>query len=670
MRGMVTELTYAPMVKLVTGGTGFIGRHLLRELAKRDGETYVLVREPSRARLERLIASLGAANRMHAVAGDITAPGLGLSAADQARMQGADIYHLAAVYDLEASEEANERANVGGTRNVVALAETLGARLHHVSSIAVAGGKWKGKFTEEMFDAGQALDHPYYKTKYEAESLVRASAARYRIYRPGLVIGSSETGAADRIDGPYYAFKIIQRLRSAIPPWVPLVGLEGGEINIVPVDFVARALAEIGSKPDLDGETFHLTDPAARSLGEVTNEFCRAAHAPQFTLRLDSRAATMLPREMTGMLQHWHVAQTLKRRLLEGVRIPEPALQYVTNRAKFTCDKAQAALAGSGIECPPLHTYAWKIWDYWERHLDPEAPTERNLRAVLHDRVVVVTGASSGIGRATAQLVGRHGAKVVLVSRTREKLDALKSEIEAAGGRAFVYATDLSDLEQCDAMIKSVLADHGAVDILVNNAGRSIRRSIEASYERFHDFQRTMQLNYFGAVKLILAVLPGMRQRRRGHIINISSIGTQAYPPRFGAYVASKSALAALSRCIGPEVADDGVAVTNIHMPLVRTPMIAPTDMYKNFPTSSPEEAAEMVAAAILTRQPEVSTRLGKLGEAVSTVAPGLLQFVMTGAYHVFPESAGKDGQKAQPAEEEISVEAAAMAYLMRGIHF
>ncbi len=677
MRGMVTARTAGRrdkvglvMVRLVTGGTGFIGRHLLRELAKRDGDTYVLVREPSRARLERLIASLGAADRMRALAGDITAPGLGLPAADQARLQGADIYHLAAVYDLEASEEANERANVGGTRNVVALAEQLGARLHHMSSIAVAGGKWKGKFTEDMFEAGQALDHPYYKTKYEAESLVRASTARFRIYRPGLVIGSSETGAADRIDGPYYAFKLIQRLRGAIPPWVPLVGLEGGEINIVPVDFVARALAEIGSKPDLDGETFHLTDPAARSLGEVTNEFCRAAHAPQFTLRLDSRAASMLPREMTGMLQHWRVAQTLKRRLLEGVRIPEPALQYVTNRAKFTCDKAQAALAGSGVECPPLHTYAWKIWDYWERHLDPEAPTERNLRAVLHDRVVLVTGASSGIGRATAQLVGRHGAKVVLVSRTKEKLDVLKDEIEAGGGRAFVYPTDLSDLEQCETMIKRVLADQGGVDILVNNAGRSIRRSIEASYDRFHDFQRTMQLNYFGAVKLMLAVLPGMRQRRRGHIINISSIGTQAYPPRFGAYVASKSALAALSRCIGPEVADDGVAITNIHMPLVRTPMIAPTDMYKNFPTSSPEEAAEMVAAAILTRQPEVSTRLGKLGETVSTVAPGLLQFVMTGAYHVFPESAGKDGQRAQPAEEEISVEAAAMAYLMRGIHF
>ncbi len=247
----------------------------------------------------------------------------------------------------------------------------------------------------------------------------------------------------------------------------------------------------------------------------------------------------------------------------------------------------------------------------------------------------------------------------------------MKQQIESQGGSAFVYPADLSDLDACEAMINRVLQDHGHVDILINNAGRSIRRSIEASYDRFHDFQRTMQLNYFGAVKLLLAVLPGMRSRRRGHIINISSIGVQAFPPRFGAYVASKSALAALSRCIAPEVVDDGVAITNIHMPLVRTPMIAPTGMYKNFPTSSPEEAAEMVASAILTRQPEVSTRLGKVGESVNTVAPGLLQFVMTGAYHLFPDTAPKDGERgARPAEEEISVEAATMAYLMRGIHF
>jgi NAD(P)-dependent dehydrogenase (short-subunit alcohol dehydrogenase family) len=536
-----------------------------------------------------------------------------------------------------------------------------------MSSIAVAGSRWKGKFTEEMFAEGQVLDHPYYRTKYDAEKIVRESGLRFRIYRPGLVIGSSETGEADRIDGPYYAFKLIQRLRDAIPQWVPLIGIEGGEINVVPVDFVAGALDAIGHREGLDGMTFHLTDPAARRLGEVTNEFCRAAHAPQFTLRVDTRAGAMLPRETQAMLEHWSVAQTLKRRLLEGVHVPEAALRYISNRARFTSDQTQAALQGTGVSCPPLHSYAWKVWDYWERQMDPEAMTEGNLREVLRDRVVVVTGASSGIGRATARLLARHGARVMLVSRTKDKLDELKAEIERDGGRAFVYPADLSDLDACDAMIHRVLQDHGHVDILINNAGRSIRRSIEASYDRFHDFQRTMQLNYFGAVKLLLAVLPEMRRRKRGHIINISSIGVQAYPPRFGAYVASKSALAALSRCIGPEVADDGVAITNIHMPLVRTPMIEPTGMYRNFPTSSPEEAAEMVASAILTRPPEVSTRLGKIGESVNTVAPGLLQFVMTGAYHLFPETAPKDGQR---ADQEISVEAATMAYLMRGIHF
>ncbi|HKW59080.1 MAG TPA: SDR family oxidoreductase [Candidatus Dormibacteraeota bacterium] len=658
------------MTRFVTGGTGFIGRHLLRHLARRDGTTYVLVRPRSRERLEAFIDSIGAAGRLQPVDGDITEPGLGLAAPDRERLRGADFYHLAAVYDLEASEEQNQKANVDGTRNVVEVAREAGARVHHMSSIAVAGAKWKGKFTEDMFDENQAVDHPYYRTKFDAEKIVRASGLPFRVYRPGLVIGSSETGEADRIDGPYYAFKIIQRLRHAVPEWVPLVGFEGGELNVVPVDFVARALDAIAAREGLDGMTFHLTDPEVRSLGDVTNEFCRAAHAPTFTLRLDSRARAMLPKEATAMLEHWKVAQTLRRRLLEGVRIPAEALRFASSRARFRSEHTQAALEGTGIACPPLHSYAWKVWDYWERHMDPEVPTERNLRNALQDRVVVVTGASSGIGRATAQLLARHGAKVMLVSRTKEKLDALREEIERDGGRAFVYPTDLSDLDACDAVIQRVLADHGQVDILVNNAGRSIRRSIEASYERFHDYQRTMQLNYFGAVKLLLAVLPGMRQRRRGHVINISSIGVQAFPPRFGAYVASKSALAALSRCIAPEVVDDGVAITNIHMPLVRTPMIAPTGIYKNFPTSSPDEAAEMVATAILTRQPEVSTRLGKVGETVNTVSPGLLQFVMTGAYHIFPETAPKDGQREQPPPEEISVEAATMAYLMRGIHF
>jgi NAD(P)-dependent dehydrogenase (short-subunit alcohol dehydrogenase family) len=382
------------------------------------------------------------------------------------------------------------------------------------------------------------------------------------------------------------------------------------------------------------------------------------------------------------MLESWKVFQTVKRQVLEGVNVPEAALSYASNRTRFTCRNAETALEGSGIEVPPLNSYAWKVWDYYERHLDPQAPTPPNFRAALQGTVAVVTGASSGIGRATAAALARHGAEVILVSRSKEKLEELRGEITAGGGTAHVYPCDLSDLEAIDRLVADVLRDRKRIDILVNNAGRSIRRSIHDSLDRFHDFQRTMQLNYFGAVRLLLAILPGMKERKEGHILNVSSIGVQAYPPRFGAYVASKSALAALSRCLGPEVADDGIAVTNVHMPLVRTPMIAPTGMYESFPTISSDEAADMVLAAVLTRVPEVSTRLGKLAETVDVVAPGLLHLVMTGAYHVFPDSAGKDGAgkgaksgrakgKPKPAElEEISPEGAAMAFLMKGIHF
>jgi len=653
------------MAYLVTGGTGFIGRYLLRELDRRGQPVYVLVRPQSLAKLR----TLGLQN-VRPLIGDITRSGLGVAAGELSALHRAEVFHLAAVYDLAAGEEANQLANVDGTAHAVEFAHRVeAARLHHMSSIAVAGAHFRGPFTEDMFDEGQKLDHPYYRTKFDAENIVRSLAkVPFRIYRPGIVIGSSETGQAERVDGPYYAFKLIQRLRDALPAWVPLVGYEGGPFNLVPVDFVARAVDHIAARPGLDGQTFHVVDPRPLSVGDTLNEFCRAAHAPQFTLRLDRRAFEVVPRELSGSLASWRVAQTLRRQLLSGLSIPEAAVAYLRNRATFACERAQAALVGSGIECPPLRRYAWRIWDYWERHLDEEALTDRNLRAALAGKVVLVTGASSGIGRAVAGHMARHGGHVLLVSRTAEKLEELKGEIENGGGRASTYPTDLSDLEACSRMVARVLNDQGRVDILVNNAGRSIRRSLVQSLDRFHDFERTMQVNYFGAVKLMLAVIPGMRERRSGHIINISSIGVQAYPPRFGAYVASKSALAALGRCVQPELADDGVAITNIHMPLVRTPMIAPTGIYRNFPTIDTDQAAEMILQAVLSRPPEVSTRLGKLGEAVDTLSPGLLSLVMTGAYHAFPDTVPRDGAK--PAEEEMSVEAAAMAYLMRGIHF
>jgi NAD(P)-dependent dehydrogenase (short-subunit alcohol dehydrogenase family) len=664
------------MKYLVTGATGFIGRHLVDQLLKRDGDIHVLVRPASREKMEARIVELNAAERIHICEGDITASECGVAAGERDELKGVEVYHLAAVYDLEADEEANRLANVEGTRNVVALANSVSAaRIHHISSIAVAGGKWKGDFTEEMFEEGQDLGHPYYATKYEAEKIVREEAkVPFRVYRPGIVIGSSETGEADKIDGPYYGFKIMQRLRESLPNWAPLIGPEGFALNIVPVDFVARSIDHIGHKDGLDGRTFHIVDPKPLSLGDTLNEFARAGHAPEFTMRFDRRATSMIPDDVSKAIASIPAVQRLRDQVLENIRIPQTALDYMSNRAIFTATESQRALEGSGISCPPLRAYSWKIWDYWERHLDPELPNDRNLRRALEGKVVVITGASSGIGEATAKALARSGGHLMLVSRTKEKLDELKGQIEAEGGKAWVYPTDLSDTDACGEMIEKVIEDHGRVDILINNAGRSIRRSVEDSYERFHDFQRTMQLNYFGAVKLILGVLPSMVAQNRGQVINISSIGAQAFPPRFAAYVASKSALEGFSRCLAPEVAHHGITVTNVHMPLVQTPMIAPTSFYSNFPIIEAEEAAEMVVEAILRRPQELSTRLGKLGEVVDVAAPGFLHLVMTGAYHMFPDTAGKkkaeDGGNGAKPQEEVGIEGLVLGQLMRGIHF
>jgi len=289
---------------------------------------------------------------------------------------------------------------------------------------------------------------------------------------------------------------------------------------------------------------------------------------------------------------------------------------------------------------------------------------------------VMVTGASSGIGKAAAMKISDAGGIVLLVARTAEKLEQTKATIEANGGTAFVHAADLSDMDDIDRMADEVLAQHGHVDVLVNNAGRSIRRSIALSYDRFHDFERTMQLNYFGAVKLILKLLPVMRERRSGQIINVSSIGVQTNTPRFSAYVASKAALDAFSRCVASEIIDDGVHVTTINMPLVRTPMISPTKLYNRFPTITPDKAADMIADAIIHRPKRIATPLGTLGQILYAINPKSIDYILNSAYKLFPDSSAARGdgeRKRAPAPagtEEASTQQVVFASLMRGIHW
>jgi NAD(P)-dependent dehydrogenase (short-subunit alcohol dehydrogenase family) len=659
----------------ITGATGFIGRNLVGRLLQREGTVYALVRAGSRGRLEELRTSFGPDGaRVVPIAGDLAQPGLGVSEEDLLTLRGEvdHFFHLAAIYDMTAGAEAQEIANVEGTRHAVELAGAIEAGcFHQISSIAVAG-LYQGEWREDMFDEAEHLDtHPYFRTKHESERVVREECSRpWRVYRPGIVVGDSRSGEIDKVDGPYYGFKLLQQMRRVLPSWLPTVGVEGGEINIVPVDYVADAIDYIAHKPGLDGQAFSLTDPNPKTAGEMINLFARAADAPQARLRLDpgvTDPATSLVR--TG-LRFFPPAKRAAKMGLDQLGIPAGVLSYFSYPTHFDSSNAEAALAGSGISVPPLESYADRVWDYWERTLDPDLFKDRSLSAAVRGKVVLITGASSGIGKAAAVKAADAGATVLLVARSVEKLEETKAEIEAAGGVAHIHRCDLADIEDVERMAEEVLAYHGRVDVLVNNAGRSIRRSVGLSYDRFHDYERTIQLNYLGAVRLILALLPSMRAHKSGHIINISSIGTQTNPPRFSAYVASKAALDAFGRVIASEVIDDGVHITTIHMPLVRTPMIAPTRMYDMFPAISPEEAAEMIAGAMVGQPKKVATRLGTFGELLYAVAPQLSDRILNQAYRLFPESQAAKGKSEEAPDKAPSTEAVAFAHLMKGVHW
>jgi NAD(P)-dependent dehydrogenase (short-subunit alcohol dehydrogenase family) len=705
------------MAYFVTGGTGFIGRHLIARLLERhDGDVYVLVRKGSTGRLRELTdhywpGVLGAAerrrraagsarkgrsssssratgarahwapangkpgsvaSRIHPVVGDLREPLLGVAPVviDELRGSIEHFFHVAALYDMTASARENTDVNVAGTTHAVELARAVEAEhLHHVSSIAVAG-TYKGRFTESMFDVGQKLPSPYHRTKFEAERIVREQPyVPWRVYRPAIVVGDSRTGEMDKIDGPYYFFKTLRRMSRVLPEWVPLVGLDLGKTNIVPVDWVVDALDYLAHEDDLDGRAFHLVDPHGQRIDAVINGFAEAARGPRFAVNVDRRLLEAVPTAPLSLLMRVPPIQQVRQLALRELGIPEQVLANITLVPEFDTRQTRRQLEGSSFERPPaLRDYIPTLWEYWEQEMNTDVRGRRTLREALEGQHVLITGASSGIGRETAHKIAAAGGIPLLVARNVERLEEVRTEIVASGGTAYVYAANLSDMEDIDRMLARVFADQPSIDALVNNAGRSIRRSIDLSYERFHDFERTMALNYFGAVRLILGVLPHMRERHRGHIVNVSTIGVQTNPPRFSAYVASKAALDAFTRVVASEVIGDGVTFTTIHMPLVRTPMIEPTKMYKAFPTLSPADAADMICEALRSHPKQIGTRLGTTSEVLYTLAPKAVDRILHMGYRIFPESAAARGEK--ELEERATFEQIAMATLTRGVHW
>ena len=659
------------MTYFVTGATGFIGRRLIERLLERKGDIHCLVRKGSEEKFDALRERFADhADRLKLVHGDLTQSQLGVSPARRKALRGKvkHFFHLAAIYDLAADEASQTAANVDGTRNAVQLAESLKVGgFNYVSSIAVAG-LFPGTFREDMFDEADASDNAYFKTKHDAEAVVRTECERpFRIYRPGVVIGDSRTGEMDKIDGPYYFFRTLKKLRETLPPWMPTIGLEGGRINLVPVDWVAAAMDHIAHKPGLDGGVFHLTDPAPRRIGEVLNIFASAGHAPQMTMRIDARMFAFVPSMVKQALANLPPVKRFMNVVLRDLGIPSQIMQFINYPTRFDSRETERALRGSKIKLPDLTTYAWKLWDHWERHLDPDLFVDHSLGGKVRGKTILITGGSSGIGRAAAIKIAIAGGNVLVCARGEEELNATVKEVREAGGNCHAYIADISDLAACDELVKQVLAEHGGVDILINNAGRSIRRAIGASYDRFHDFERTMQLNYFGSLRLIMGFLPGMSERHRGHIINISSIGVLTNAPRFSAYVASKAALDAFSRCAQAEFSDNGINFTTINMPLVKTPMIAPTKIYESVPTLSPEEAADFIVEAIVERPVRIATRLGTFAQIFYALAPRAYEILINTAFRLFPDSSAAKGrgEMGQPTTEQV-----AFASLMRGVHW
>lgn len=623
---------------VVTGGTGFIGRRVVSRLleSRPDAQVWVLVRRPSLGRFERLAAGWG--ERVKPLVAEL--PELDLSDEVLAELGEIDhVVHCAAIYDITAGEPERSAmyvANVEATRAVIGLAQRLDATMHHVSSIAVAGD-FRGEYTEDDFDVGQQLPTPYHQTKFEAELLVRsAPGLRYRIYRPAVVVGDSRTGEMDKVDGPYYFFGVLAKL-AVLPSLTPMLLPDTGRTNVVPVDYVVDALVALAHADGRDGQTFHLTAEKTIGLRGIYRGVAKAAGLPPLR--------GSLPRSVAApVLSVRGRARVLRNMAATQLGIPAEVFDLVDLPTSFISEKTRNILQDSWIRVPEFSAYAPKLWRYWAEHLDPDRARRDDPHGPLQGRHVIITGASSGIGRAAAIAIAERGATVFALARNGAALDALVAEIRANGGAAHAFTCDVTDSASVEHTVKDILGRFDHVDYLVNNAGRSIRRSVVNSTDRLHDYERVMAVNYFGAVRMVLALLPHWRERRFGHVVNVSSAGVQARNPKYSSYLPTKAALDAFSDVVGSEVLSDHITFTNIHMPLVRTPMIVPSHRLNPVPAISPERAAAMVVRGLVDKPARIDTPLGTLAEAGNYFAPRTSRRILHQLYLGYPDSAAARG--------------------------
>jgi NAD(P)-dependent dehydrogenase (short-subunit alcohol dehydrogenase family) len=627
----------------VTGGTGLVGRAVVERLLGKGIDVALLLRSGAEERRRDALDALEAkaestGSTLSMVHGDLSQPRLGLAEFDLESLSNAEhCFHVAALYDIEAEAERLAQTNVDGTRHFLdaLTAARFGGRLHHVSSAAVAGD-YAETFREDMFDEGQGFPHPYHRSKFDSEKLVRESGLDYRIYRPSGVVGDSRTGAIDKIDGVYFAFGAMRMLANAFPRWVRLpVPRIRGAFNLVPVDYVADALVHI-ALCDTDARVFHLVDPKPPSMTKMTGILLSAAGGPSIGPAVDVQK---LPgaKKTLGMISMLPSIQELRDAALGDLGLPEGSLGAMNIKARYDESNTKAALAGSGIACPPLRSYAKALFRYYEDHLDPAVRRPERYREALAGKKLLITGSSRGVGHSAALIAAEAGAEVLLVARDAEKLEAVASEIRGAGGIAHCYPTDLSDFEQVDALAETVLETHGGLDVLIHNAARSIRRPASQSVDRFHDFERTMALNYFAPVRLTLRLLGSLRERR-GAISHVLTQGVLIPTPFFPAYTATKAALDAFGDSLAAELQHEGLHVSSVYLPLVKTDMIGPTADYAELKdVMTPYRAALLILDGIVDRKRRVMPPITKYFAFSNRVMPATTSRVLNIIQRTFP---------------------------------
>jgi NAD(P)-dependent dehydrogenase (short-subunit alcohol dehydrogenase family) len=615
----------------------------------------LLVRAESKRRWAELFEEWRKLGELRIVEGDVALQNLGLR---DVNLTCDHVFHLAALYDLEADPQQLERVNAGGTRNLIAALRKSGftGTLHHVSSVAVAGD-FSGTFEEDRLDVGQSHPHPYHQSKFDSEKMVRdLEDIRYRIYRPSAVVGHSKTGAMDRIDGPYFLFEAVYKLRETLPRWMPLMSYQGTEINMVPVDWVAAAIDRLAHAPGQDRKTFHLADPSPPHFVDTFNLIADAAGAP----RLPKKKG-MLRRLMPGVgdiAGKLGSAQFFRSRMMEDFGIPRGVQAAINREVHFDTKNADAVL-GAKFRAPPQDQYVEVLWDWYKRNLASARHKDVRNRKFFVGKKALITGASSGIGESMAKKLAAAGAEVILVARRDAELAEVAEGIRATGGKADWVRADLADLEECDRVVRTVLEKHGHVDILVNNAGHSIRRPLAESLERFHDLQRVMQINFFAPARLIRGFLPLMRERRRGYIVNVLSAGAHMPSPRFGAYTASKAALSQLGDTLAAEHAAEDIQVTQAYLHWVRTPMMEATGQFEDNPAMTPDEAADWMIDGVVEGKQKLHRATDARRYILNTIAPRAITRIINVVYRIY-----SDDPSAHP---ELELDRTFAAKIFRG---